>query len=109
MVVRDGSKTPSEMGRPAPSRHPRSGRHTKDNTLLRVEAPGSSPGGFFVSGRASGWGGTGGKPAQDRRQDPAAEVVLDVDRTVEPGDGREPTLGAVVSCRGHRHRLLRRR
>ena len=32
----------------------------------------------------------GREPAQDRRQDPAGEVVLDIDRAVEPGDGVEP-------------------
>ena len=99
---------------PADPRHAGRGRRvtgTTRSTLLHVEAPGSSPGGFFVSGTS-----VRSRPAPVRR--PGAEgrsagsrrpVVLDVDRPVEPGDRRETSLGAVIRGRGHGHGLLRGR
>ena len=47
--------------------------------------------------------------AQDRRQDPALAVVLDLDRAVEPGDRLEPALACRRSSarRDDRHRLAR--
>ena len=43
------------------------------------------------------------QPPQDRRQDPALAVVVDVDRPVEAGDGAEPPLAAIVGSDGDGH------
>ena len=51
----------------------------------------------------------GRQTAEDGRQDPATQVVLDVDRAVEAGDGGEAALGAVVGGRSDGHGLLGRR
>ena len=92
---RSGSSAPTTAGRPAGAGRPRgAGRRRRrqeaarpDRRSRRARPPCPPPSGLAR------------EAAQDRRQDAALAVVVDVDRPVEPGDRLEPPLRAPFVAR----------